>query len=248
LREIKGIDTNTYGQLIVDSITHMWEAAMAAFGGRLTSIGTIPVTAWGKIKKPYKELMNYSMASPLHFIICGREGTLYETDENTEELKAVGKKMKAEGETPYEPHILLRMEAPRPKKRDEVADIVAFAEKDRTGVLSGRMFVNPTFDTLIARILPLLGVSQAQMSSGEESALLDAETLAQQDAERATFSADKLKELSAKLDLVTTVKDVKKLGGEITSQLKAQMTVADVASLREKYTNRLDELSRKESA
>jgi len=43
-------------------------------------------------------------------------------------------------------HILLRMESIK-RRNDEVASIVAYAEKDRTGVLSGRSFVNPTFDT-----------------------------------------------------------------------------------------------------
>jgi hypothetical protein len=45
--------------------------------------------------------------------------------------------MKAEGETAYEPHILIRMEAIKPKKTNELAQIVAYAEKDRTGVLAG---------------------------------------------------------------------------------------------------------------
>src|SRR5260221_508225 len=131
---IRALDTKEYGVVIIDAITHLWEAARAAYDGRQTKIGTIPMQAWGKIKKPYKDLMAYLLSSPMHVLICGRQGVEYETDEETDELKAIGVKMKAEGETPYEPHILIRMEALKPKKTNEVATIIAYAEKDRTGV------------------------------------------------------------------------------------------------------------------
>jgi hypothetical protein len=104
----------------------------------------------------------------MHIIICGRQGVDYETDEETDELKAVGVKMKAEGETPYEPHILIRMEAIKPKKTNEIATIVAYAEKDRTGVLVRPQLPNPTFETLVAPLLGLLGDKQARMETGRE--------------------------------------------------------------------------------
>jgi hypothetical protein len=144
---VKGLNPAEYGVVVLDSVTHLWEAAIAAYGGNQTRAGTIPMHAWGKIKRPYKDLMSTLLSSPMHVIICGRQGTEYATDEETEELKAVGLKMKAEGETAYEPHILIRMEAIKPKKTNELAQIVAYAEKDRTGVLAGRSFVNPTFDS-----------------------------------------------------------------------------------------------------
>ena len=138
LSTVREIDQETYGVVVIDSMTHLWEACIQSYGGKQTSAGTIPMHAWGKIKKPYKDLMSFLLSSNLHVILCGRQGTEYSTDEETQELKAVGVKMKAEGETPYEPHILIRMEAVKPKKTNEVATIVAYAEKDRTGVLAGR--------------------------------------------------------------------------------------------------------------
>ena len=97
---IKALDANQYGVVIIDSVTHLWQACIEAYGGRQTSAGTIPMHAWGKIKKPYKELMTTMLGSPLHVVICGRQGVEYATDEETDELKAIGVKMKAEGETP----------------------------------------------------------------------------------------------------------------------------------------------------
>jgi hypothetical protein len=240
--EVRKLKPDEYGVIILDSMTHLWEAAIAAYGGRQTSAGTIPMHAWGKIKKPYKDLMSYLLSSPMHVIICGRQGTEYATDEETEELKAVGVKMKAEGETPYEPHILIRMEAIKPKKSNELAQIVAYAEKDRTGVLAGRSFINPTFDTLVKPLLPLLGGTQAQIATGDETAAKDAEQLAKEEAERVKHSAEQLKQWQARIALATNKKELSDIGKQITQQVKAQMTPADVASLRETYQAREAEL------
>lgn len=243
---VRGLDPSQYGVVIIDSITHLWEAARAAYDGRQTKIGTIPMQAWGKIKKPYKDLMAFLLSSPMHVIICGRQGVEYETDEETDELKAVGVKMKAEGETPYEPHILIRMESVKPRKTNEIATIIAYAEKDRTGVLSGRSFENPSFATICAPLMGLLGDKQAQMDTGDESATIDAEQLAKQEREREAQSQDLLRQLSARIDLTATHDDLKLIGKEITPQMKAKMLPADVATLRDKYQGR--EASLKQAA
>lgn len=240
---VKGLSPDEYGVVVLDSVTHLWEAAIAAYGGNQTRAGTIPMHAWGKIKRPYKDLMSYLLSSPMHVILCGRQGTEYATNEETEELKAVGVKMKAEGETAYEPHILIRMEAIKPKKTNEMAQIVAYAEKDRTGVLAGRSFINPNFDTLCKPLMGLLGGVQAHMATADETAVADAEQIAEDDSKRSERSGELLRDLSAKITLCKALDELKKLGKEITPQLKAQMLTADVASLREAYQEREKQLS-----
>lgn len=238
LSAVKSLKDADYGVVIIDSITHIWEAARAAYDGRTTKAGTIPFHAWGKIKKPYKELMAYLLSSPMHFLLCGRQGTEYETDEETEELKAIGVKMKAEGETPYEPHILIRMEAIKPKKTNEIGKVCAYAEKDRTGVLAGRSFINPTYDDLCAPLFGLLGGSQAKIASDDETAAKDAEALAEEERKKAQQSTALLEEWSAKILLARSDKELKAVGKNITPQLKAQMLPSDVATLRDKYLER----------
>jgi hypothetical protein len=238
LSAMRALKEDEHSVIVLDSITHMWEAAMGAFAGKLTKVGTIPMHAWGKIKKPYKDLMAFMLSTRMHIIICGRQKVVYEEDEETEELKSVGVTMRAEGETPYEPHILIRMEAIKPKRSNEVAQIVAFAEKDRTGVLAGRSFINPTFETLCKPLLPLLGETQAQILSGDEAAMQDAEALAKANAELEAKSASHLREFSARVDLAKSADELKKIGKEITPAIKAQMLPADVATLREKYQTR----------
>jgi hypothetical protein len=239
---VKGLKTDEYGVVIIDSITHLWEAALAAYAGPKTRTGGIPMHAWGKIKKPYKDLMSFLLSSPMHVLICGRQGIEYETNEETDELRAVGVKMKAEGETPYEPHILIRMESVKPQKTNEVATIYAYAEKDRTGVLSGKSFANPTYKTLVAPIVALLGTTQAHMVTEDEAAAVDSEALERQERERAASSREVLVKFSARIDLADTTASLKVIGKEITPAVKAAMVPADVAALRSKYQAREKEL------
>ena len=245
---IKSLSPDQYSVIVIDSITHFWEAAIQAYAGKQTSIGTIPMHAWGKIKKPYKDLMNFLLSSPMHFIICGRQGTVFETDEETDELKAVGVKMKAEGETPYEPHILIRMEAIRPKKTHEIADIIAYAEKDRTGVLSGRSFVNPTFETLCKPLLGLLGNEQAKMATTDETASQDAEALSEADKLREAEGAELYKSFDARITLAANFAALKAIGAELTPKVKAKLGPDNVASLRERYLEREKELMKMQPA
>lgn len=237
LQAVKGLDPQQHCVVVIDSITHLWEAAMAAYQGQLTKANTIPMHAWARIKKPYKELMKILLESPMHVIICGRQKTVYGEDDTTGELKAEGVTMRAEGETPYEPHILIRLELDR-HKGSEVSKVVAFAEKDRTGVLAGRTFVNPTFDSVCKPLLPLLGDTQAKILGGDEAAAVDAENLSQQENQREERSANILREYKAKIDLAKDSKSLKAISKDITPELKSKMLPAHVAELREHYQHR----------
>lgn len=240
---IRGLSPAEYGVVVLDSVTHLWESAIAAYNGPKTKAGTLPMHAWGRIKKPYKDLMALLLSSSMHVIICGRQGVEYAEDEETAELKAIGYKMKAEGETPYEPHILIRMEALKPKRSNETATIMAYAEKDRTGILSGRSFANPNFTTLCAPLLGLLGETQAKVSTTDETAAIDAEALAQQDQAREQTSRLKLEQLTAKITLAETDKELKAIGKTITPQEKAAMLPQHVAALRERYQEKESQLA-----
>jgi len=241
---VKGLSPDEHSVIIIDSISHFWEAAMAAYAGKLTSVGTIPMYAWGKIKKPYKDMINFLLSSPMHVIICGRQKTVYSTDEETDELKSVGVAMRAEGETPYEPHILLRMEAIRPQKTNEIADIIAYAEKDRTGVLAGRSFVNPTFESLCKPLLGLLSGEQAKISTSDETASQDAEALSESDRIRQNEAGELYRKFIARLTLVSDLPGLKAIGVELTPKIKAKLGPEHVAGLREQYLTRERELEK----
>jgi hypothetical protein len=166
VESIKGLDPKVHGVVVIDSITHLWDAAKASFTGKLTSKGGIPIQAWGEIKKPYKELMKLFIDGDFHAIVCGREGVMMEETADGD-ARVVGKRMKAEGETPYEPHILLRF---HPKRTDDGGYLTsAFCEKDRSGILTGRTFDNPTPAILEPIYKYLSGGHQPTLGSAEEA-------------------------------------------------------------------------------
>jgi hypothetical protein len=232
--EVKDLDPGRYGVLVIDSITHVWEACRLAYEGRKTKAGTIPLYTWGQIKKPYKDLIAFLLSAPFHVLICGRQGNEYAEDEESGELKCVGVNMRSEGETPYEPHILIRMEAEKIRGKKE-AIITAFAEKDRTGVLAGRKIERPSFENLARPLLGLLGGTQARVPTDDEVGAADAEALAEQELRRAEASRQRLEEFAAELALARTEQDVEAVSACITPDIKLQMRPADVSALRENY-------------
>jgi len=232
LKEVRSLDPKEYGVVVIDSISHIWEAARNAYEGKTTRAGTIPFHAWGKIKKPYKDLVAFLLSTPMHVFILGRQGNEYGEDEDGE-LKMVGVKMRSESETPYEPHILIRMEAIKQKHGEPI--ITAFAEKDRTGILAGKSIQSPSFDSLIKPVLGVLGAEQAKIETQDETAGKDAELADEEDKAKESESSNLLRTFSARLDLAQTVDEVKAIGREINANTKKKMLTADVKKLRERY-------------
>ncbi len=164
LAALKQLDLDHHGVLVVDSISHLWDACRNAYTGRQTKSGSIPMHAWATIKRPYKELMHFLLMSPIHVLICGRQGIDYGEDEASGELKSLGFRMRAEGETAYEPDVLLRLEAHRPAKNKPTIP-VAHVEKDRTGVLSGQTIAWPNFDNIAKPLLGGVGYARLSLTS-----------------------------------------------------------------------------------
>lgn len=239
---VKSLKKEEHGVVVIDSVTHIWEACMAAYGGNTTRQGSIPAHAWGGIKKPYKELMSTLLSMPQHVIICGRQGNDWDTDENGQMTK-VGVKMKAETETPYEPHILIRMESNVDQEK-LTHEIRCYVEKDRTGILMGKFVVNPTFDSLCKPLLHLLGDKQAAIKSSDEVAALDAENLLEFERVREQESSDLMRQYEARMKLSMTQKDLEAVSKELTPEIKKKMLTAHTEALRAIYLERSKELSR----
>jgi len=241
LAAVHGLDQATYGVLVVESITHLWESCKNAFAGRLTRIGTIPLQAWSTIKKPYKELMHLLLSLPVHVLICGRQGIDYGEDEASGELKNLGYRMRAEGETAYEPDVLLRLESFK-ADRKTLAIPVAHVEKDRTGILAGRSIEWPTSEAVAKPLLGLLGTTQAALPSDDEVGVQDAETLARQEWERQQRSAELAGEYVARLTLAETVAALQQVGKELTPAVKQRFVPKELERVRRAYGSRLAKL------
>lgn len=240
LEAVESINPNEHSVVVIDSITHLWEAARQAYTGKVMSNGGIPIQAWSGIKKPYKKLMTLLLDGNFHAIICGREGVVMEEDAEGE-THVTGTKMKAEGETPHEPHVLGRM---RPE-RDEAGGYIikVFFEKDRSGILTGRTLDWPTYATIAPVVNYLSGTTQGKLGTEEESAERDAaalETQAQRDrSERETMftqirtaiqNARNVAELKSAWDLTKGKKT--KLGEEFYSQLETLKETSKAEMMR----------------
>jgi AAA domain len=219
LEAVRSLDSEKYGVIIVDSVSHLWQASIEAYEGKRTSIDSIPLQAWGKIKRPFKELLDLLMASKCHVFILGRQKNVFEEDSKGE-LRKVGVAMKAEGDTQYEPHLCFHMEARRDSNDENRTYPALFAEKDRTGCVSGRTFAKPTF-AVIEPILPLLGDEQAAAEDEDERVAKDGELLADQDTKsekKAAKSAELLADFQAKILAAPDIASLGALGQEIKKQ------------------------------
>ena len=247
LAAVRGLDPAFHGIVVIDSISHLWDACRNAYAGRQTKAGTIPLHAWSAIKKPYKELMHLLLASPIHVVICGRQGIDYGEDEASGELKSLGYRMRAEGETAYEPDVLLRLEAHRPAKNKPTIP-VAHVEKDRTGVLSGQTIAWPTYDNVAKPLLGLLGTTQAAPPLEDEVGQQDAAALARQENERAERAAELASLYTTRFGQAECIAQLEGIAKELTTKVKAELGSKDLAQVRRAYAVRVGQLKAADQA
>lgn len=162
--------------LVIDSITHFWRELCETYRKR-KNLRKLEFHHWNDIKggDAWGAFTDAFVNSPLHIIMCGRLGYEYDTevDEETNKKTIVKSdvKMKAEGETGYEPSLLIMMEREldmRTNKQSRRAYIL----KDRFDVIDGATFLNPTFENFLPHIERLnhggtqLGVDTTRTSEG----------------------------------------------------------------------------------
>jgi hypothetical protein len=188
----KGMEeaTSECSVLIIDSITHFWTRFVEEYAERANR-RWLEFSDWNFLKKEWRGFTDLYVNTPLHCIMCGRQGYEYDFFENQagkKELEKTGVKMKAESETGYEPSILIMMEA---RQELEVAAGSAKGKKtqgskihvkslyrqatilkDRSEKLDGAQFRNPTFKDFLPHIECLsLGGTHEAIAPGDNSAL-----------------------------------------------------------------------------
>jgi len=147
--------------LIIDSISHVWEDTTEAYKRKINR-SRLQFQDWGILKPTWKnEFSDPFVNDPYHIIMCGRAGYEYdyEVNEDTKkkELVKSGVKMKVEGETAYEPDILVLMERfeeilGENKKVFRQATVI----KDRSRLIDGKTFINPTYKEFSVAIEDML--------------------------------------------------------------------------------------------
>lgn len=135
--------------LMIDSISHVYENFLQEYQ-RQKNRSRLQFEDWGVLKPKWKrEFSEPFVRDRYHALFCGRAGFEYsdEKDENGKrQIYKSGIKMKVEGETAFEPDMLILMERfeelmDREKKVWREATII----KDRSTLLDGKTIQNPTY-------------------------------------------------------------------------------------------------------
>jgi hypothetical protein len=148
--------------LIIDSISHIWENFLEAYRQKAHRT-FLQFQDWGIIKPTWKqEFSDPFVNDPFHIVMCGRAGYEYENEINPDtqkrEIYKSGVKMKVEGETAYEPDLLLLMERFEEVLGREGKKVwrEATVLKDRSALLDGRTFKNPTYEDFAPTVEAML--------------------------------------------------------------------------------------------
>jgi hypothetical protein len=141
--------------LIIDSITHPWRELLESYMKKKQR-SFLQIDDWGYLKGDHgwAQFTDLYINSKLHIVMCGRAGddTEQYTDENGKrQFEKVGVKMKTEGETGFEPSLLILMEREMDLRTKDMAH-VAKVLKDRSDLLDGKEFTNPTFADFLPHI------------------------------------------------------------------------------------------------
>ena len=220
IEAVQSLNPDEHGVIVLDSMSHLWDAAIGAYEGKMNKADAIPMHAWGKIKKPYKGLVRWLMDAPFHVFILGRQKNVFETNPDDGQMTKVGVGMRAEAETEFEPHLCARMELKKDETDPRKFNVCAVYEKDRTGILSGKTFINPSFKT-IEPIMSLLNGYQAQSEDPDEVTARDSELLDKEETkrkEKGERSADFLAEFTAKIQASKILDELATVASEIKKQ------------------------------
>jgi hypothetical protein len=137
--------------LFIDSLTKVWYKYIADYKTKNNNKVFMTLQDWGKILPAWQEeFANKFVALTGNCVFTGRGGYTYDMEENDEthkkEFTKSGVKMKMAGETPFEPDINVWMEIAQ-EMEDGKPRIwrEALIMKDRSGLIDGKTFKNPSF-------------------------------------------------------------------------------------------------------
>ena len=176
--------------LIVDSITHIWRELQDGYmrkinEGRRYPKARMDIQDIMQIKKIWEPWPDQYLNSPLHIIVCGREGNEWGNEENEEtgkrDLVQTGKKMKVEAEFGYEASLMVAMKAEQHaeaivRKKDKTKEKrartiinVATILKDRFDVMNGQVIDMPTGESFLPFLKCLTPASHKPTDCGVRS-------------------------------------------------------------------------------
>ena len=194
------------GILLLDSITHFWRELTESYAKKKNRQYGLQFNDWTWLKQQWGTFTDVFVNAPCHIIMCGRAGFEYgffENDDGKKELEKTGIKMKAEGETGYEPSLLILMTQQKELDGDAMKIWrTATVLKDRGIDLDGKQFKNPTFKDFAPHFSHLnLGGEHLGVDTSRTSEHIVSRNERSQGAierEQAAIALDEVKELLVK--------------------------------------------------
>jgi len=173
--------------LLIDSLSHIWEGFVEAYKVERKRT-RLEMLDWGTLKPTWKsKFSDPFVRSRVDIFFTGRAGYEYDSTETTDErtgkkkleIHKSGVKMKVEGETAYEPDVILHMERfEELLETDKEVYRLCTVLKDRSGLLDGKTLKNPTG----AEFLPVIEYLLTNaVPAGSESAEGDDRSLFRDD-------------------------------------------------------------------
>lgn len=241
---LRSLKPSEHSVVVIDSISHIWEACMNAADVERNRKGLPKFAEWARIKKPFKDFVKWLLECPFHVIICGRQKNEFDNDSETGELQKTGVTMNAERDTAYEPQVCIRLYA-KAKKDDTTQSVYhAFVEKDRTGMLAGRTLANLSYKHF-EPVVALLGGEQVAMESTDDAALRDAELFAKNDVEaeekRSAKSLEIVSHYAPLIAAARTVDDLRAIAEELKVK-RGQLSDENYEALIGAYTKKSKEV------
>lgn len=187
---------------LIDSSTHIWQNFVEAYR-RDKNKPRLSFEDWGIIKPKWAtEFAEPFVRDPYHTLMTGRVGFEYEDekdDSGRRQIVKAGIKMKMEGDTAHEPDLLVLMDREE-RLLEEKKQIwrEATVLKDRSTLIDGKTFKNPTFKDFLPAIERMMSNPVARPAPVERDAAELLNELAHDFVKR--FASAKTKE---EIDAVT---------------------------------------------
>jgi hypothetical protein len=180
-------EQGNYAFLIIDSITHVWRDLSEAYLAKAEK-KRLSMNDWMVLKSQWGQFTKLFVNSKLHIGMCGRAGYEYDFDEDEsgkKEIVKTGTKMKAEGETGFEPDLLIETFkvqlsetlTDRKKKKASKGFINRCCViKDRSDSMNGKIIDRPKFEDFLSvvKILNLGGEHSGPKSIQSTTDMFDA--------------------------------------------------------------------------
>jgi hypothetical protein len=168
------VDAGEVDFLFIDSLTKVWYNFIEQYKEKNHKT-FMTLQDWGKVLPDWQlKFAERFIRMNGNCVFTGRGGYTYEMEENDEthkkEFVKSGVKMKMAGETPYEPDLniwmtaIQEMEDSKPKIWRE-----ALIMKDRSGLIDGQTFVNPTFKDFAPVIEYIIGCEIGEISGASST-------------------------------------------------------------------------------